>query len=172
MYRTLITVLNSPFPKKYNIQSTWHVHAASFKPNLSKSLSFSNLCLTDWTTHACMQLGLFCIWLFSIGHWSEIEFCLGATTKSILNEASACACHVHWSLEWKLDFGGARDLFGSEWVAHNNADAITILDVDLLNLARWSQKWTTGLSGTKSKTLKETNVLRCCCCCCCCSNYI
>lgn len=67
MYRTLITVLNSPFPKKYNIQSTWHVHAASFKPNLSKSLSFSNLCLTDWTTHACMQLGLFCIF-----HWALV----------------------------------------------------------------------------------------------------
>ncbi|KAF3952508.1 hypothetical protein CMV_021942 [Castanea mollissima] len=50
----------------------------------------------------------------SSGHWSEIEFCLGATTKSSLNEASACACHVHWSLEWRLDFGGQGiDLFGS-----------------------------------------------------------
>jgi len=43
--------------------------------------------------------------VFSSGHRSEIEFCLGVTTKSSLNEASACACHVHWSLEWKLDFG-------------------------------------------------------------------
>lgn len=128
--------------------------------------------VSHWLNHTCMYAIRIVLYL-TIFHWALVwDWVLFGSDNKIDFERGLGMC-VSRALESGVEvrFWRARDLFGSEWVAHNNADAITVLDVDLLNLARWSQKWTTGLSGTKSKTLKETNVLRCCCCCCCC-NYI
>lgn len=124
----------------------------------SYSHSQTSVSLTE--PRACMQLGLLCIFQWALV-WDWVLF--GSDNK-IEFEWGLDMC-VSRALESGVEvrFWRARNRIW-QWVAHNNADANTVLNVHLLNLAKMIPEMDIWIEWyTKSKTLKETYVLRCCC---------